>query len=103
MGVRLFCNEIETPVSPFIERFVGNVGRAIAASLKAPQPAKRLVYLLEGDGVRIQSDGSAVTLDCKQGFARTIVLDTLRGMVCHLKGIDPNGSIRIELDLEAKS
>lgn len=98
MRVRLFSNDIETAVNPFISRFVGNVGAAIAASLKAPRAAAQLEYCLEGELVRLQVDGTQISLDRSQGFARSIVRDTLRGMVCHLKGVDPEGIIRIQLD-----
>ena len=100
MRINLYCNEIEAPLTPFIGKFVGNVCAAITASLKTPQPFRNLIYEIEGDDVRIQVNKIPVALDLSRGFSRIIILDTLRGMVRHLKMDDPNGSIRIEVDLE---
>ena len=44
-----------------------------------------------------------VLLNMSQGFSRIIVLDTIRGMIRHLKLADPNGAIRIEVEMEAES
>ena len=102
MRIKLYCNEIEAPLTLFIGKFVGNVSAAIAASLKTPQPLHRLIYEIEGDTVRIQVNKIPVALDLSRGFSRIIILDTLRGMIRHLKMDDPNGNIRIEVDLEAE-
>jgi hypothetical protein len=74
----------------------------IAASLKTPQPIRTLKYEIEGEVVRIQVNQVAVALNMSQGFSRIIVLDTLRGMIRHLKLADPNGAIRIEIDMETE-
>lgn len=103
MRIRIYSNEVEAPLSPFIGRFLGNVCSGIAASLKTPQPIQHLRYELEGDAVRIQVNQIPVTLDMSQGFAKTIVRDTLRGMIRHLKLADPEGAIRIEIDMEASA
>lgn len=102
MRIKLYCNEIEAPLTPFIGKFVGNVCAAITASLKTPQPFHDLIYEIEGDAVGIQVNKIPVALDLSRGFSRIIILDTLRGMIRHLKMDDPNGSIRIEVDLEAE-
>lgn len=102
MRIKLYCNEIEAHLTPFIGKFVGNVCAAITASLKTPQPIHRLIYEIEGDDVRIQVNKIPVALDLSRGFSRIIILDTLRGMIRHLKMDDPNGNIRIEVDLEAE-
>jgi hypothetical protein len=102
MRVRLFCNDHETFVSPFIEKFTANVCRAVTESLKAPSSSRSIQFILQGDGVGLHVDGKQVLLDSSQGFAETIVRDTLKGMVRHLKAIDPEGVIRIEIDLEEK-
>ncbi len=100
MRVRLFCNDQESFVSPFIGKFTTNVCKAVAQSIKAPPFSRSIRFNLEGDTVRLHVDGISVLLDKSQGFAETIVRDTLKGMVQHLKGIDPGGTIRIEIDLE---
>ena len=102
MQTRLYSNNVEAPVGPFIGRFLGNVCAGIAASLKTPQPLKKLRFELESDGVRIQINGASIALDMSQGFAKTIVKDTLRGMIRHLKGIDPEAMILIEVELDEK-
>jgi hypothetical protein len=103
MRIRIYSNEIEAPLTPFIGKFLGNVCAAVASSLKTPQPIGTLKYELEGDAVRIQVNQIPVPLDMSQGFSRIIVGDTLRGMIRHLKLTDPNGSIRIEMDMETGS
>ena len=103
MRIRIYSNEVEAPLSPFIGKFLGNVCVAVASSLKTPQPIRTLEYELEGDEVRIQVNQIPVPLNMSQGFSRIIVLDTLRGMIRHLKLADPNGVIRIEMDTETGS
>lgn len=75
---------------------------AVATSLEAPPPAKHLCYDVERDTVQLLIDGIPVPLDKSQGFAETIVRDTLRGMIHHLKGVDPEGIIRIEVEIEGQ-
>jgi hypothetical protein len=99
----MYSNGIEAPLTPFIGKFLGNVCTAVASSLKTPEPVKTLQYELEGDDVRIQVNQMPLALDMSRGFSRIIVLDTLRGMIRHLKLTDPNGRIRIEVDLETES
>ena len=100
MRVRLFSNDRESFVSPFIGKFTANVCRAMAESLKAPSASRNIRFDLEGNNVRLQIDGNPVPLDPSQGFAETIVRDTLQGMLRHLKGVDPEGGVRIEIVLE---
>ena len=102
MQVKLYSNEQEAPLTPFIGKFVGNVCAAITAALKTPQPFHSLIYEIEGDTVRIQVNNIPVALNLSRGFSRIIILDTLRGMIRNLKMDDPNGKIRIELDLNAE-
>lgn len=100
MRIRIYSNQIEAPLTPFIGKFLGNVCYGIAASLKTPQPIKTLLYEIDGESVQIQVNRTPVTLDLSHGFSRVIVLDTIRGMIRHLKMADPNGAIRIEIDME---
>jgi hypothetical protein len=100
MRIHLYCNLVEAPLTHFIGRLVGSVCAGIAASLKIAVPIKHLCYELEGEDVRIQANQAPVPLDMSRGFAKTIVRDTLRGMICHLKGVDLDGLIRIEVDME---
>jgi hypothetical protein len=101
MQIRLYSNETEAPLSPFIGKFLANVCVGITSSLKTPQPIRSLQFEMEGETVRIQVNRLPVLLNMSQGFSRIIVLDTLRGMIRHLKMKDPNGKVRIEVDLEA--
>jgi hypothetical protein len=103
MKVRIFSNEVEAPLSPFIGKFIGNVCYGITASLKTPQPIETLKCEVEGDVVRIEVNKTPVPMNMSQGFSRIIVRDTIRGMVRHLKLEDPNGTIRVEVELEKES
>ena len=102
MRIRIYSNGIEAHLTPFIGKFLANVCAGITASLKTPEPVKTFGYELDGEAVRIHVNGIPVPLDLSQGFSRIIVLDTIRGMVRHLKMDDPNGVIRIEVDTEAE-
>ena len=99
MTVRLFSDGTESQVSPFVGRFTESVCRAVAASLRAPVPARSLEFVLERSKARFFVDGTEVSLELG-GFAATLVHDTLSGMVRHLKGVDPNGMIRIAVDVD---
>jgi hypothetical protein len=101
MQIRLYSNQIEAPITPFIGKFVGNVSFAIAASLKTPRPIKSLKFEIDGEDVHIHVNRTPVALNLSRGFSRIIILDTLRGMIRHLKMADPNGAIRIEVEMEA--
>ena len=103
MRIRIFSNEVEAPLSRFIGNFLGNVCFGVASSLKTPQPIKSLKYEIEGEAVRIEVNQNPVPLNMSQGFSRIIIHDTIRGMVRHLKLADPNGTIRIEVEIEAES
>jgi hypothetical protein len=100
MRIRIFSNEVEAPLSRFIGNFLANVCFGIAASLKTPQPVKSLKYEIEGEAVRIDVNQNPVPLNMSQGFSRIIIHDTIRGMIRHLKLADPNGTIRIEMEIE---
>ena len=99
MRVRLFSNGIEIPVNPFIARFISQVALAAATSLKAPLALKSVEYLLEGSEVVLRVDGRIVPLNHNRGFSKTIVRDTLCGMIRHLKGVDAEAPVRIEVQL----
>ena len=98
--VRLYCNGSETEVKPFVSRFTANVCQAIVGALKTPRFTHHIHFTLAGDLVELEVDGTPVPLDKSQGFAEIMVRDTIRGMIQHLKDIDPGGTIRIEVDLE---
>jgi hypothetical protein len=103
MRIRIFSNEVEAPLSHFIGKFLGNVCFGIAASLKTPLPIKSLKFEIEGEDVRIDVNHSPLSLNMSQGFSRVIILDTIRGMIRHLKLADPGGAIRIEMEIEPES
>jgi hypothetical protein len=103
MQIRLFSNQVEAHLTRFIGKFLGNVCYGIAASLKTPQPIKTLLYEIDGESVQIEVNRVPLSLDLSQGFSRIIILDTIRGMIRHLKMEDPNGNIRIEIDLNEEA
>lgn len=103
MRIRLFSNNIEAHLTPFIGKLVGNVSVGIANSLKIPQPIKSLKYEIDGESVSIQVNQIPVSMDLSHGFSRIIVCDTIRGMIRHLKMDDTNGAIRIEIEMETGS
>ena len=103
MRICIYSNQIEAPLTRFIGKFLGNVCYGIAASLKTPQPIKTLLYEIDGESVQIQVNSIPVPMDISHGFSRVIVLDTIRGMIRHLKMADPNGAIRIEIDMESET
>ncbi len=98
----MYSNGIEAHLTRFIGKFVGNVCAGIAGSLKIPEPVRTLKYELDGEAVSIEVNETPVSLDLSHGFSRIIILDTIRGMIRHLKMADPNGAIRIEVDMEAE-
>jgi hypothetical protein len=101
MRVRIYSNGTEAPLTPFIAKFLANVCIAVTSSLKSPQPIKTLKYEIEANQVRLLVNELPVILDHR--FSQIIVLDTIRGMIRHLKMADSNGSIRIEVETEAES
>ncbi len=103
MRIRIYSNNIEAPLSPFIGKFLANVCAGITASLKTAHPIRTFQYELNGEDVHIQVNGGPVPRDMSHGFSKIIVLDTIRGMIRHLKMDDPNGVIRIDVDMEAES
>jgi hypothetical protein len=101
MKTRIFSNGIEAPLTSFIGNFLGNVCFGITASLKTPRPIRTLKYEVEESDVRVEVNREPVPMNLNSGgFSKIIVSDTLRGMVRHLKLSDPDGTIRIEVDLE---
>lgn len=103
MRTRLYSNGIEAPLTSFIGKFVGHVCSGIAASLKTPRPIQTLEYELEGESLRIRVNQSPLDMNMSRGFSTIIVRDTIRGMIRHLKMDNPEGAIRIEIDMEAGS
>ncbi len=99
MRARLFNNETEICANPFVGRFVGAVCTGIASSLKAPRPRKSISLELRGDAIELEVDSTRITLDRNQGFAGTLVRDTVLGMVRNLKGIDAQATVRIVVDV----
>ncbi len=81
----------------FVGRFAAAVCLGMVDALKAPRPARHVRFDLDGTVVTLVVDGSPVPME--KGFARVIVHDTLRGMLQHLKGLDPAGVVRIETTL----
>jgi hypothetical protein len=103
MRIRIYSNEVEAHLTNFIGKFLANVCFGIAASLKTPMPIRSLKFEIQGDDVRIDVNQSPLSLNMSQGFSKVIILDTIRGMIRHLKMADPQGDIRIEMDIEPES
>jgi hypothetical protein len=99
MRTRIYSNGTEISANPFVERFVGSVCSAIAASLKASRAEQSVSIELEGEQIRLQVDSTPLELDRNQGFAATLVRDTIRGMIRQLKGIDALAAVRIDIEL----
>ena len=100
MKIRMWSNEIEANLTPFIGKYIGNVCLAIVASLKTSEQARTLRYDVSGESVRITLNGSPLPLNLASGFAEKMILDTIRGMIRLLKMADPSGVIRIDIDME---
>lgn len=103
MRVSIYSNGIEAPLTSFIGRFLGNVCAGIAASLKTPLPIRSLEYELDGEELGVWVNQAPLDMNMSRGFSKVIVRDTIRGMIRHLKLADPEGSIRIEIDMEKES
>ncbi len=103
MRARLFNNGAEVTANSFVERFVGAVCAGIVSSLRTPRPRKSISLELEGDRIALQVDSRPVELDANQGFAGTLVRDTVQGMIRNLKGTDSRTPIRIVVDVEEPS
>ena len=101
MKIRMWSNEIEAGLTPFIGKYIGNVCLAIVASLKTSESVKTLRFDISGEFVRITLNGRPLPLNLSSGFAEKMILTTIRGMIRILKMDDPAGDIRIEITLEA--
>lgn len=98
MKIRMWSNEIEANLTPFIGKYIGSVCLAIVASLKTSEPIRTLRFDVSGESVRIMLNGSPLPLNLASGFAEKMIHDTIRGMIRLLKMDDPSGVIRIEID-----
>jgi hypothetical protein len=101
MKIRMWSNDIEANLTPFIGKYIGNICLAIVASLKTSEPVETLRYDISGESVRIGLNGNPLPLNLSSGFAEKMILETIRGMIRLLKMDDPCGTIRIEIDVEA--
>ena len=101
MKIRVWSNEIEASLTPFIGGYIGNVCLAIVTSLKTSEAARTLRYDISGNSVRVTLNDAHLPLDLGSGFAEKMIHDTIRGMIRLLKMDDPSGVIRIEINLEA--
>ncbi len=100
MRARLFNNGAEISTNPFVGRFVGAVCACITSCLKAPRPQKSIALALNGDRIELEVDCTPVALDKNQGFAGTLVRDTIQGMIRNLKGVDPRAAVKIIVNIE---
>ena len=99
MKICLYSNGIEAHLSRFIGDYVGNIGLAIVASLKTTEPVQTLRYEVSGESVSIELNRKSLPLNMSSGFSEKIILSTIRGMLRHLKMANPDGDIRIEIDV----
>ena len=99
MKIRIWSNETEAELTPFIGKYIGNVCLAIIAALKTSETVRTLRYDVFGESVRITLNGKPLSLNLNSGFAEKMILDTIRGMIRRLKMEDPAGIIRIEISL----
>jgi hypothetical protein len=98
MNVRIYSNETEAHLTPFIGKFLANVCIGIVYSLKTPRPIRKFRFDIEGETVRLEVNEMPVPINMSKGFSKIIILDTIRGMIRHLKMADPEGVISIEVD-----
>jgi len=102
MKIRMWSNEIEAALTPFVGGYIGNVCLAIVASLKtSKEPVESLNYEIHGESVRIILNGNNLPLNLSSGFVEKMIHDTIRGVMRPLKMDDPSGFIRIEISLTA--
>jgi hypothetical protein len=100
MRVRLISDGVDAPVSPFVSRFICNICIAMVSSLKNANPDKELEFELQGGECRLEVDGLPVPLNLSQGFATTLVRETLRGLLKPLKGVDLQKTVHIIVEFE---
>ncbi|HSW40279.1 MAG TPA: hypothetical protein VLL97_12385, partial [Acidobacteriota bacterium] len=100
MKIQIYSNGKEAHLTHFIGNFLANVCFGIASSLKTPRPIRRFRFDIEEESVRLEVNDAPVPINLSKGFSRIIILDTIRGMVRHLKIEDPAGTLRVVVDLE---
>jgi hypothetical protein len=101
MNIRIYSNGTEAHLTHFIGKFLASVCFGIVSSLKTPRPIRKFRLDVEGEDVRLEVNGMPVPINMSKGFSRIIILDTVRGMIKHLKMADPEGAIRVDVDLDA--
>jgi hypothetical protein len=83
MKTQLLINDMVIPLSEFSQTYVGNILRAIAASLGYPHTECSIN--IDRDGCRLHSDDLDIEIDDEH--YTEIVRGTVRGMLSSLKGI----------------
>ena len=79
----LLVNDVVIPLNPFIQKYIGNVIRAVVQSLD--YPGRQVNVLIDRDDVRIFSDNTEVPI--KKDFTRVLIESTIKGVLSPLKGI----------------
>ena len=98
MDIELTCDGNPAPVTPFVGRFLAGVSLAVIQSLKSPPAKERVLFELDGEKVKASVDGRELTLQ-GQGFAHTLVYETIQGMTHRLKGMESGKPVRIQITL----
>ncbi len=98
MDIELTCDGKSAPVTPFVGRFLVGVSLAIIQSLKSPPAEEHILFELDGENVKASVDGRELSLE-GQGFAHTLVYETIQGMTHSLKGMESGKPVRIKITL----
>jgi len=92
MNITAVIDDSNVPLNPFIEEYVAAVFYAAAGTLRGVDDPKRLEFVIHKDDLQITSDGAPVEFD---GFAKVIVIDTLKAALKHLKGVDTDRETKV--------
>ncbi|MEW6739671.1 MAG: hypothetical protein ACOYU2_01445 [Nitrospirota bacterium] len=83
MKTSLLVNNRVVPLNDFTQNYIANVLCAIARSLG--YNPRNVTICIEYDELRIYTENGEI--DIKKDFAKTLIQNTLKGMLSPLKGI----------------
>lgn len=83
LKTQLLVNDIVVPLDDFVQRYIGNVLKAIALSLG--YSGMKVSLNIEKERVSMNSEGVNIPVDNE--FSRTIVESTIKGMLSPLQGV----------------
>ncbi len=83
MRTSLLVNEAVIPLNPFLQRYLGNILRAMVHSLDCP--GKKIHLQIDREGIKLFSDDFEVPI--KKEFTKLLIESTVKGALSPLKGI----------------